>query len=63
MTTYSFIPPCSLSRLPARGVDCQVWTLARAIDGKEPQAVHRHVVQMMVRVRQQLARPLRGRIR
>ena len=29
-------------------------SLARAIYGKEPQAVHRHVVQVMVRVGQQL---------
>ena len=42
-------------------MDGEVRPLARTVHGEEAQAVYRHVVQVMVRVRQQLARPLRRR--
>ena len=47
--------------LSGKLVNGQIGSLARAVDGEEPQAVYRHVVQVMVRVRQQLARPIRRR--
>lgn len=44
-------------------VDSQVGPLARAVDGEKPQAVHRHVVEVVIGVGDQLARALRGSVR
>ena len=48
--------------LPGELVDRQVRSLARAVDGEEAEAVDRDVVEVVERVRQQLAGPLRRRV-
>ncbi len=49
--------------LPGKLVDRQVRPLARAVDGKEAQAVRRDVIEVVERVRQQLAGAFRGGVR